>query len=318
MKIVVLDGYTLNPGDLSWDALQSLGECQIYDRTPAELRVERIADADAVFTNKVIIDKDIFDRCPSIKYVGILATGYNVIDLEAATRANVVVTNIPSYSTDSVAQLVFAHLLKIVNQVSDHSQAVKQGAWAASKDFSFCLSSQIELSGKTLGVIGFGQIGRKVAEIGSAFGMKILFQNRSVKSDVPPGFIQCELGYLLKKADIVSLNCPLTESNKGFINKEKIGMMKPNAILINTGRGPLINEHDLAEALNNKRIAAAGLDVLSSEPPKVDNPLLKADNCYITPHIAWATKEARQRLMNIAVANLKAFLNREELNVINK
>jgi glycerate dehydrogenase len=317
MKIVVLDGYTLNPGDLSWDALKAIGSCDIYDNTPEDLRIERIGNAEIVFSNKVVLNAEIFKACPSIKYIGVLATGYNVIDLEAAAKAGIVVTNIPAYSTDSVAQMVFAHLLHIVNQVHLHAEAVSQSDWVKSKNFSFSISPQIELSGKTLGIIGFGQIGRKVAEIGQALGMKILFQNRSVKSDVPAEFVQCELNELLQQSDVVSLNCPLTDSNAGFVNKSKLELMKPTAILINTGRGPLINEQDLADALNNGRIAAAGLDVLSTEPPAADNPLLKARNCHITPHIAWATKEARQRLMDIAIENLKAFLHRKKLNVIN-
>ena len=317
MKIVVLDGYTLNPGDLSWESLKACGNCTIYDRTPKELAIERIADADAVFTNKVVLNEEIFNACPSIKYIGVLATGYNVVDLNSATNAGITVTNIPAYSTDSVAQLVFSHLLNVVNQIQTHANAVRKGEWVISKDFSFCLSPQIELSGKTLGIIGFGRIGRKVAAIGSAFGMNILFQNRSKKSDVSANFIQCELDELLQKSDVVSLNCPLTETNVGFINKQKLALMKPGAILVNTGRGPLINEYDLAEALRNGQLAAAALDVLSSEPPAKNNPLLSLRNCFITPHIAWATIEARQRLMNIAVENLQAFLNRKKLNVIN-
>ncbi|MGQ7869923.1 D-2-hydroxyacid dehydrogenase [Sunxiuqinia sp. sy24] len=317
MKIVVLDGYTLNPGDLSWNALKAIGDCEIYDRTPASLTVERIGDAEIVLTNKVVIDEAVLKACPAMKYVGVLATGYNVIDLEATRKTGVVITNIPAYSTDSVAQMVFAHLLHITNQVHLHAKAVSQGDWVKSKDFSFCVSPQAELCGKTLGIVGFGQIGRKVAAIGSALGMKIIFQNRSVKTDVPKEFIQCQLDELLTQSDIVSLNCPLTDSNAGFINESKLALMKPGSILINTGRGPLINEQDLADSLNRGHLAAAGLDVLSTEPPAADNPLLEAKNCHITPHIAWATKESRQRLMNIAVDNLKAFLNRKKLNVIN-
>ena len=317
MKLVVLDGYTLNPGDLSWDTLSEIGECKIYDRTPGNLRVERIADAEAVFTNKVVLDESIFKACPSIKYIGVLATGFNVVDLHAASKAGIVVSNIPAYSTDSVAQMTFALLLNITNQVHLHAKAVANGQWTKAADFSFCLTPQIELSGKTLGIIGFGKIGKKVAEIGQALGMNILFHNRSVKTDVPPGFIQCQLDELLRKSDVVSLNCPLTEANKGFINKDTLRLMKPSSILINTGRGPLIDEYDLAEALNCGIISGAGLDVLSTEPPLHGNPLLAAKNCYVTPHIAWATKESRQRLLDIAVENVKAFLNRKKLNVIN-
>ncbi|SFF22423.1 D-2-hydroxyacid dehydrogenase [Sunxiuqinia elliptica] len=317
MKIVVLDGYTLNPGDLSWDALKAIGDCEIYDRTPASLTVERIGDAEIVLTNKVVIDDAVLKACPAMKYVGVLATGYNVIDLEATRKAGVVVTNIPAYSTDSVAQMVFAHLLNIVNQVQFHSEAVHGGEWVNSADFSFFRTPLFELSGKTLGIIGFGKIGQKVAEIGHAFGMKILFQNRSILKDISEDFKQCELDELLKESDVVSLNCPLTEANYEFIGQEKLALMKKGAVLINTGRGPLINEQDLADALNEGHLAAAGLDVLSDEPPAADHPLLTAQNCYLTPHIAWATIEARQRLMDIAVNNLQAFLNRESLNVIN-
>ncbi len=316
MKIVVLDGYTMNPGDLSWEILKEIGDCDIYERTRGEDTIQRIGNADAVFTNKVVISKEVIQSCPNLKYIGVTATGYNVIDFEETKKRGIVVTNIPAYSTDSVAQMVFAHILNITNRVSLHADKVSGGEWARSIDFSFCLTPQTELAGKTLGIIGFGKIGQRVAELGKAFGMKIIFQNRSFKTDAPADFVQCELSELFRNADIISINCPLTNENQGFINKETLATMKPNTILINTGRGPLINEQDLANALNAGQIQAAALDVLTQEPPRADNPLFKAKNCYITPHIAWATKEARQRLMHIATGNLKAFIAGKPINVV--
>jgi glycerate dehydrogenase len=318
MKIVILDGYTVNPGDLSWKGLSRLGQVTIHDRTAPHEKLARTAGAEAIFTNKVIIDEQVIASNPQLKYIGVLATGYNVVDLEAASEAGITVTNIPSYSTDSVAQLVFSHILNIVNQVGLHATEVRNGAWSKSADFSFCLTPQIELAGKTLGIIGFGKIGQRVADLGKAFGMKIIFYNRSVKAGLSPDYTQVKLEELLKASDIISINCPLTEENREFINRETIGLMKKQAILINSGRGPLINENDLAEALNNEKIFAAGLDVLSEEPPHKNNPLLKARNCFITPHIAWATAEARQRLLFLAISNLEAYLNGKPQNVVNK
>lgn len=317
MKIVILDGFTLNPGDLSWDQLDELGELTVYGRTKKEETIDRIAQAEAVFTNKVIIDAEVIKASPNLKYIGVLATGYNVVDLNAAKEAGIVVTNIPAYSTDSVAQMVFAHILNITQRVGLHANRVSGGDWSKSIDFSFSLSPQVELKGKTLGVIGFGKIGRKVAELGYAFGMNVIFQNRSVKKDVPEYFKQCSLKEVLESSDVLSINCPLTDENAGFINKLSLSLMKKTAILINTGRGPLINEQDLAGALNSGKLAAAGLDVLSTEPPKQDNPLITAKNCFITPHIAWATKEARLRLMHIATSNLKAFQEGVPDNIVN-
>ncbi|WP_372950106.1 D-2-hydroxyacid dehydrogenase [Mariniphaga sp.] len=316
MKIVILDGYTLNPGDLSWDEIKELGECTIYDRTPPEKTVERAKGAEAVFTNKVVFNREVISKLPGLKFIGVLATGYNVVDLEAATRAGIVVTNIPAYSTASVAQMVFSHILHIVQNISKHAESVKNGEWANSIDFSYHLTPQTELAGKTLGIIGFGQIGQAVARIGLAFGMNIIFHNRSQK-ETNLNARQVDLDTLLTESDFISINCPLTDENAGFINKSAIDKMKTSAILINTGRGPLINENDLAEALNNGRIAGAGLDVLSTEPPAPDNPLLLAKNCYITPHIAWATTEARERLMEIATENLKTFLKGKPQNKVN-
>jgi glycerate dehydrogenase len=316
MKIVVLDGYTLNPGDLSWDGIKKLGDCTIYDRTPPEKTVERAQNAEAVFTNKVVFNREVIGQLPDLRFIGVLATGYNVVDLEAATEAGIVVANIPAYSTASVAQMVFSHMLHIVQNVSKHADSVKKGEWANSIDFSYHLTPQTELAGKTLGIIGFGQIGQAVAKIGLAFGMNILFNNRS-KKETNLNARQVDLDTLLAESDFISINCPLTDENAGFINKAAISKMKTSAILINTGRGALINEDDLAEALDNGRIAGAGLDVLSTEPPAPDNPLLSAKNCNITPHIAWATTEARERLMKIAAENLKAFLEGKPQNKVN-
>ena len=315
MKIVVLDGYALNPGDLSWEEIGKLGDFKVYDRTPPELTLERAKDADAIFTNKVIIDKEIINQLPKLKFIGVLATGYNVVDTAAARKAGITVCNIPAYSTASVAQLVFAHILHFTNNVAKHASSVHNGNWAKSTDFAYWLSPQSELAGKTLGIIGFGQIGQAVARIALAFGMKVIFNNRSKKSS-NLNALQVDLDTLLESSDFISINCPLTDENKGFINTAAIEKMKPSAFLINTGRGPLINEQDLADALNNKRIAGAGLDVLSVEPALPDNPLPKAKNCNITPHIAWATLEARQRLMQIATNNLRSFLSGNPINVV--
>lgn len=316
MKIVVLDGYVLNPGDLSWDGIKELGDCTIYDRTPAELTLERAKSAEAIFTNKVVLNKEIIAQLPNLKFIGVLATGYNVVDTEAAGNAGIVVTNIPAYSTASVAQMVFSHILNFVQNVGVHAQSVSAGEWAASVDFAYWKTPQTELAGKTLGIIGFGQIGQAVAKIGLAFGMKVIYNNRSKKVTELEA-IQVDLEILLTQSDFISINCPLTAENTGFINKETIQKMKPTAFLVNTGRGPLINEQDLADSLNSGRIAGAGLDVLSVEPTRHDNPLLKAKNCFITPHIAWATFEARTRLMEIAAENLKSFIAGKPQNVVN-
>ncbi len=315
MKIVILDGYTLNPGDLSWKGIESLGDCTVYDRTEPDKIFERAKNADIIFTNKVVLNKSVISQLPLLKFISVLATGYNVVDMQAANDAGITVTNIPAYSTASVAQMVFSHILNFAQNVSVHVNSVIEGDWAKSVDFSYRKKPQTELAGKTLGIIGFGQIGQAVAKIGLAFGMNIIFNNRSRKSTGLQA-TQVELETLLADSDFISINCPLTNDNIGFINQSTISKMKPSAFLINTGRGPLINEHDLAEALNTGRIAGAGLDVLSTEPPAADNPLIKAKNCFITPHIAWATLEARTRLMNIATENLKAFLNGNPINVV--
>lgn len=315
MNIVVLDGYTLNPGDLSWDGIAKLGNLKVYDRTPPDLTVERAKNADAVFTNKVILNREIIGQLPRLKFIGVLATGYNVVDIDAAAKAGITVTNIPAYSTDSVAQMVFAHILHFTQNVAIHAESVSKGEWAKSIDFAYWKTSQIELAGKTLGIIGFGKIGQAVAKIGLAFGMKVIFSNRSQK-ETELDARQVDLDTLLAESDFISINCPLTMENSGFINKTTIEKMKPTAFLVNTGRGPLINEQDLADALNAGRIAGAGLDVLAVEPATKDNPLPKAKNCSITPHIAWATFEARTRLMQIATENLKCFIEGKPQNII--
>lgn len=316
MKIVILDGYTVNPGDLSWEEIENLGSCTIYERTAPEETIPRAKDADAVFTNKVLLNQEVINQLPQLKYIGVLATGYNVVELEAAANAGIVVTNIPAYSTASVAQMVFSHILHQVQKISLHAVSVQNGEWAESIDFSYHLTPQTELAGKTLGIIGFGQIGQTVAKLGIAFGMNILYNNRS-KKETSLQAQQVDLNTLLAESDFISINCPLTDENEGFINKTAIDKMKSSAILINTGRGQLINEKDLADALNSGRIAGAGLDVLSTEPPAHDNPLLTANNCHITPHIAWATTEARTRLIEIAGKNLKAFIEGKPQNVVN-
>lgn len=319
MKIVVLDGFALNPGDLKWDALKELGDVTIYERTPAELVVERSSGAEIIFSNKTPLGEEVFSKLPSLKYIGVLATGYNVVDTEAARKRNIIVTNVPAYSTNSVAQIVFALLLELCHHVQDHSTAVHKGDWVNSKDYCFWNFPLIELAGKTIGIIGFGRIGQQVADIAEAFGMKIMAFNPSHKDQSHrKDFRWAELEELLKEADVVSLHCPLFPNTKGLINKDSLSKMKKTAFLLNTSRGALVIEEDLAVALNNGTIAGAGLDVLSQEPPKADNPLLTAKNCIITPHIAWATKEARIRLLDITVSNLKAFFQGTPTNVVNK
>jgi len=316
MKIVVLDGFALNPGDLKWDELEKLGDIQVFNRTKSEEVFDRIHDTEVIITNKVVINKALIDRLPHLKYIGVTATGYNVVDVQAASGKGIVVTNIPAYSTDSVAQLVFSHILNVANHVELHTNSVRSGDWSSNPDFAYWKTPQVELAGKTLGIIGFGRIGSKVASLALAFGMKVIFQNRSVKTDLPEGVVQKSLAEVFAESDFVSLNCPLTPENSEFVNEKLISSMKSSAVLINTGRGGLINEADLAAALNSGRIAAACLDVLSAEPPSKENPLISAKNCFITPHIAWATFEARQRLMHITVENLRLFLSGHPQNVV--
>lgn len=314
MRIVVLDGYGLNPGDLSWKDMEALGELTVYDRTsPSEL-LERSAGAEVLITNKTLITADDMAALPELKYIGVLATGYNVVDIEAAKARDIVVTNIPAYSTSSVAQMVFAHILNITQRVGYYAKQNTQGRWAENVDFCYWDTELVELAGKKMGIVGFGNIGQGTARIAQAFGMEVLLYTSKEQSDLPDGMKKVSLDELFAQSDVVSLHCPLTADTKEMVNAARLQTMKPTAILINTGRGPLVNEQDLADALNEGRIAAAGLDVLSVEPAMAGNPLLSARNCFITPHIAWATKEARTRLMDIAVNNLKSY---QEGNVIN-
>ncbi|HEU5053469.1 MAG TPA: D-2-hydroxyacid dehydrogenase, partial [Hanamia sp.] len=308
MKIVVLDGFAMNPGDLTWKNLEQLGETKIYERSSQKETEERIAEADMVLTNKAVLNKELIDSAPKLKYIGVMATGYNIIDLAAAHRRNIVVTNVPSYSTVSVAQLTFALILELANHTALYAESVRNGDWIKSKDFSYHLKPIMELQDKTLGIIGFGQIGKAVANIAIAFGMKVIASHKHPERDQMEGVSFVDEKTCFREADIISLHCPLNEKNIQFVNKELLRIMKRSAFLINTSRGGLINETDLAEALNKGIIAGAALDVLSTEPPSADNPLLHAKNCLITPHVAWATFEARSRLMNVVVNNIKAFL----------
>ena len=317
MKIVVLDGYTLNPGDLSWEGLKSLGDLTVYERTPADQIVSRIADAEAVITNKTPVTRETLNACPCIRYVGVLATGYNVVDVAAAAERGIPVTNIPTYGTAAVAQFAIALLLELCHHVGDHAERVKNGEWTRCPDFCFWASPLIELSGKILGTIGFGRIGQAVAGIAVALGMKVLafdtYRNPEYETD---GIRYAGLDVLLAKSDVISLHCPLTPENAGLINAEAIGKMKDGAMLINTSRGPLVNEADLAFALRSGKLTGAAVDVTSSEPIRADNPLLSAPNIIITPHIAWAPKESRARLMDIAVRNLQSFLDGKIQNTV--
>ena len=314
MKIVVLDGYGLNPGDLSWSRMEALGELTVYDRTsPSEL-LERSEGAEVLITNKTLITAENMTELPNLKYIGVLATGYNVVDIDAAKARGIVVTNIPAYSTNSVAQMVFAHVLNITQHVGHYADENAKGRWASNADFCYWDTNLVELDGKKMGIVGLGNIGKATARIALAFGMEVLAYTSKEQKDLPQGVKKVTLDELFAESDVLSLHCPLTPDTKEMVNAERLRMMKRNAILINTGRGPLVNEQDLADALNEGRIAGAGLDVLSVEPALANNPLLSAKNCFITPHIAWATKEARTRLMDIAVNNLKSY---QEGNIIN-
>lgn len=316
MKIVVLDGYAANPGDISWEPMQQLGECVIYDRTsPAEL-MERAAGADVLLTNKVVLSAETMKNLPQLKYIGVLATGYNIVDVKAAAEQGIVVTNIPAYSTYSVAQMVFAHLLNITQHVAQHAEAVRQGRWSSNPDFCFWDYPLIELMGLKIGIVGLGNTGMATARIALAMGMEVHAFTSKPQESLPEGIIKSELEDLFRECDVVSLHCPLTETTKHLVNAERLSLMKPTAIVINTGRGPLVNDQDVADALNEGRIYAFGADVMTQEPPKADNPLLSAKNCFLTPHVAWATTAARIRLMDIAVANVKAFQEGKPQNVI--
>ena len=318
MKIIVLDGYGLNPGDLNWDGFEALGELTVYDRTlPSEL-MERAAGAEVLITNKTLITAENMADLPELKYIGVLATGYNVVDIDAAKARGIVVTNIPAYSTASVAQMVFAHILNITQRVGYYADENKQGRWTKNADFCYWDTQLVELQGKKMGIVGFGNIGQATARIAQAFGMEMCVYSSKPQFVLPSGIKKMDLDELFAECDVISLHCPLTPDTKEMVNAERLSKMKSNAILINTGRGPLINEQDLANALNEGRIAAAGLDVLSVEPSVEGNPLLTARNCFITPHIAWATLEARTRLMEIAVQNLKSYLNGQIINNVAK
>ena len=322
MKIVILDGFTVNPGDLSWDGLKEFGELTVYDRTPKDLPtiLERIGDAEIVLENKINMNRELMDACPNLKYIGEIATGYNNVDTAAAKEKGITVTNIPAYSTASVAQLAFALLLEICHHTAHHNDLVHQGEWCSCPDTMFYDHTWpiIELAGKTLGIIGFGQIGQTVARIAKAFGMKVIAYSRTVREEGKALADYVTLDELLARSDVITLHCPLFPETKGIINKESIAKMKDGVILLNTSRGPLVNEADLAEALCSGKVYAAGIDVVSEEPMREDNPLLTAPECFITPHMAWMSKEARTRLIDIAVNNIRQWINGTAINVVNK
>ncbi len=308
MKICILDGYSLNPGDLDWSPVERLGDVTLFDRTPADKIVERAADADIVLTNKVPFSADTLRQLPRLRFICVLATGYNIIDTEAAARQGVVVANIPAYSTMSVAQMAFAHILNITNHVASYAREVADGKWTNCPDFCFWDSALTELAGKTMGIVGLGNTGMATARIAVAMGMKVVAMTSKSADTLPEGITPAPLDDVLASADVVSLHCPLTPSTRHLINAASIAKMKPSSILINTGRGPLVDEQAVADALNGGRLAAFGADVLSQEPPRGDNPLLSARNCFLTPHIAWATLEARTRLMSTATENVRQFI----------
>lgn len=310
--IVILDGFTANPGDISWAAIEALGNCKIYDRTGEADVVARAADADIVLTNKTLITQKSLAALPRLRYIGVLATGYNTVDVQAAQQRGILVCNVPEYSTPNVTQAVFALLLELTNRTGHHSQTVHEGRWSASPDFCYWDGELVELAGRTLGIVGYGRIGKAVAAVGRAFGMQILAHRRTASED--PQFVS--LDRLLCESDVVSLHCPLVPDTKELINAARLAQMKPSAFLINTARGALIHEPDLAAALNTERIAGAGLDVLSVEPPLASNPLLSARNCVLTPHIAWATRNARLRLLEVTAANIRSYLLNRPQNVI--
>ena len=317
MRIVILDGFSVNPGDLSWDELNQLGDVIVYDRTSEDEVIDRCKGADIILTNKVVLDATTLNMLPRLQYIGVLATGYNVVDLEVASRQNIVVTNIPAYSTESVAQMVFAHILNIVSRVEHYARENRKGRWTNSSDFCYLDHNLTELYGKRMGIIGLGNTGMATARIAQAFGLNVMAYTSKDEDDLPNGIRKVTLEQLYSESDIISLHCPLTDSTYHMINKETLATMKPTAILINTGRGPLVDDSAVATALHKGIIAAYGADVITTEPPKEDNPLLSAPYCYLTPHIAWATKEARTRLLNTCIRNIKAFLDGEPINQVN-
>ena len=316
MKIVILDGICVNPGDLSWEDMSKLGELTIYERTAPQQLVERCVGAEAVITNKVMITDEVMAALPQLKYVGILATGYNVVDIDAAHRRGITVTNIPAYSTDSVAQMTFAHILNITNRVEHYAMEVREGKWSAHPDFCYWNTPLPELAGKTLGIVGLGNTGMRVACIAHAFGMDVFAMTSKNAADLPEGIQKTTLQGLLATSDILSLHCPLNDETFHLINAQTIAMMKRGAILINTGRGPLVDEEAVAKALDEGQLMAYGADVMAQEPPQKNHPLFSHPHAFLTPHIAWATREARERLMVIAANNLKAFAEGEKLNVL--
>lgn len=316
MKIVILDGYGANPGDLLWDGLLDIGELTVYDRTRPEDTVIRAAEADVVLTNKVVIGRKEMEQLPKLRYIGVLATGYNVVDTEAAHERGITVTNVPAYSTESVAQMVFAHLLTVTNRIEHYAHQNRNGRWSSNPDFCYWDTPLTELAGKTFGIVGLGNIGRRVAEIALAFGMQVKALTSKAAEALPAGIQKANLAELLATADVLSLHCPLTDSTRHLIHAETLRQMKPSAILINTGRGPLVNDADVAQALQSGNLAAYCADVLTEEPPKADNPLLRQPNAYLTPHIAWATREARIRLLDVAIANVKAWAGQRPQNVV--
>ena len=318
MKIVILDGYTTNAGDLSWNGISELGDLTVYDRTAPGEVIDRCLGAEAVLTNKVVFTDNVMQALPQLKYIGVMATGYNVVDIDAARRRGIVVTNVPAYSTPSVAQMVFAHLLNITNQVALHDRQVHEGRWAGNRDFCFYSAPLIELASKQMGIVGLGQTGSAVAKIALALGMRVMAFTSKAQESLPEGITKGSLNEVFATSDVVSLHCPLTPDTKHIVNAERLATMKPSAIVINTGRGPLVNEQHLADALNRGIIAAAAVDVLSTEPPAADNPLLTARNCHITPHIAWASQAARARLIHTLTDNLKGYISGNVVNNVAK
>ena len=316
MKIVVLDGFAGNPGDLSWAPLEALGQCTVYDRTAPQQVIARAADAQIILTNKVVMSRDVIEALPHLKYIGVIATGYNTIDLDAAREHGVVVTNVPAYSTHSVAQIVFAHLLDITNSVQHYTAEAHRGAWSECQDFTYINTPVMELDGKVMGIVGLGNIGKAVAQIALAFGMKVLAYTSKAQEQLPEGIKKADMDTLFANSDVVSLHCPLNASTKSLVNADRLAQMKRGAILINTARGPLVDEEALAEALASGHLMGAGVDVLTQEPPLATNPLLAQPGCHITPHIGWASDEARVRLMNILIANVKAFIDGAPQNVV--
>ena len=316
MRIVILDGYSANHGDLSWEGLEQLGTLTVYDRTSPSETVARAADADVVLTNKVIISSEVMAQLPQLKYIGVLATGYNVVDIAAAHERGITVTNVPAYSTESVAQMVFAHLLTVTNRTEYYAVQNRQGRWSKNPDFCYWDFPHMELAGKTFGIVGLGNIGRRVAQIALAFSMQVKALTSKTAEILPAGIEKVSLEELLATSDVLSLHCPLTERTRHLINVDTLQRMKSTAILINTGRGPLVDDQAVAGALADGRLAAFCADVLTEEPPKADNPLLRQPNAFITPHIAWASKEARIRLIQVATDNVRAFLNDQPVNVV--